>query len=126
MFSGSPPKKTLDTIPFPRYHIQTANRAQGHFTYTAESLPVCSSLCPVFYFFAEMEELNKSGKFRSHDALPLTLTVPEVGEVLGLSRAKAYDLARSEGFPSMRIGRRILVPRNKLIRWIDEQTEARE
>ena len=68
----------------------------------------------------------KEGKFRSYDGLPLTLTVPEVGEVLGISRAKAYDLARSEGFPSMRIGTRILVPRNKLIRWIDEQTEARE
>lgn len=66
----------------------------------------------------------KEGKFRSYDDLPLTLTVPEVGEVLGISRAKAYDLARSEGFPSMRIGTRILVPRNKLIRWIDKQTEA--
>ena len=66
----------------------------------------------------------KEGKFRSYDDLPLTLTVPEVGEVLGLSRAKAYDLARSEGFPSMRIGRRILVPRDKLIRWIDKETEA--
>lgn len=68
----------------------------------------------------------KEGKFRSYDDLPLTLTVPEVGEVLGISRAKAYDLARSEGFPSMRIGTRILVPRDKLIRWIDKETEARE
>lgn len=68
----------------------------------------------------------KEERFRSYGDLPLTLTVPEVGEVLGISRAKAYDLARSEGFPSMRIGTRILVPRNKLIRWIDEQTEARE
>ncbi len=68
----------------------------------------------------------KEEKFRSYDELPLTLTVPEVGEVLAISRAKAYDLARSEGFPSMRIGTRILVPRDKLIRWIDEQTEVRE
>ena len=66
----------------------------------------------------------KEGKFRSYDDLPLTLTVPEVGEVLGISRAKAYDLARSDGFPSMRIGTRILVPRDKLIRWIDKETEA--
>ena len=66
----------------------------------------------------------KEEKFRSHDALPLTLTVPEVGEALGISRAKAYDLVRSEGFPSIRIGTRILVPRDKLIRWIDKQTEA--
>ena len=68
----------------------------------------------------------KEERFRSYGDLPLTLTVPEVGEVLGISRAKAYDLARSEGFPSMRIGTRILVPRDKLIRWIDEQTEVRE
>ena len=68
----------------------------------------------------------KEEKFRSYDELPLTLTVLEVGEALGISRAKAYDLARSEGFPSMRIGTRILVPRDKLIRWIDEQTEVRE
>ena len=66
----------------------------------------------------------KEERFRSYGDLPLTLTVPEVGEVLGISRAKAYDLARSEGFPSMRIGTRILVPRDKLIRWIDKQTEA--
>ena len=66
----------------------------------------------------------KEEKIRSYDDLPLTLTVPEVGEVLAISRAKAYDLARSEGFPSMRIGTRILVPRDKLIRWIDKQTEA--
>lgn len=68
----------------------------------------------------------KEEKFGNYDDLPLTLTVPEVSGVLGLSRAKAYDLVRREGFPSMRIGTRILVPRDKLIRWIDEQTEARE
>lgn len=68
----------------------------------------------------------KDERFRSYGDLPLTLTVPEVGEVLAISRAKAYDLARSEGFPSMRIGTRILVPRDKLIRWIDEQTEAQK
>ena len=66
----------------------------------------------------------KEERFRSYGDLPLTLTVPEVGEALGISRAKAYDLARREGFPSMRIGTRILVPRDKLIRWIDKQTEA--
>ena len=68
----------------------------------------------------------KEEKFGNYDDLPLTLTVPEVSGVLGLSRAKAYDLVRREGFPSMRIGTRILVPRDKLIRWIDEQTEAQK
>ena len=65
----------------------------------------------------EMRESN----FKNYDALPLTLTAPEVGEVLGISRAAAYELVRSKGFPSMRIGTRILVPKDKFIQWIDQQ-----
>ncbi len=60
--------------------------------------------------------------FKNYKDLPLTLTVPEVGEVLGISRAAAYELVRSKGFPRMRIGTRILVPKDKFLAWIDEQT----
>ena len=66
----------------------------------------------------------RSTKFKNYEDLPLTLTAPEVGEVLGISRAAAYELVRSKGFPSMRIGTRILVPKDKLIAWINEQVEA--
>ncbi|MGN1026785.1 MAG: helix-turn-helix domain-containing protein [Faecousia sp.] len=63
----------------------------------------------------------RESKYTNYDALPLTLTVPEVGEVLGISRASAYELVRSKGFPSMKIGTRILVPKDKFIQWIDSQ-----
>jgi len=66
----------------------------------------------------------RSTKFKNYEDLPLTLTAPEVGEVLGISRAAAYELVRSKGFPSMRIGTRILVPKDKLIAWINEQVEV--
>ena len=66
----------------------------------------------------------RSTKFKNYEDLPLTLTAPEVGEVLGISRASAYELVRSKGFPSMRIGTRILVPKDKLIAWINGQTEV--
>ena len=66
----------------------------------------------------------RNTKFKNYDDLPLTLTAPEVGEVLGISRAAAYELVRSKGFPSMRIGTRILVPKDKLIAWINEQVEV--
>ena len=66
----------------------------------------------------------RSTKFKSYPDLPLTLTAPEVGEVLGISRAAAYELVRSDGFPRMKIGKRILVPRDKFIQWIDENTEV--
>ena len=66
----------------------------------------------------------KESKFKNYEDLPLTLTAPEVGEVLGISRAATYELVRSKGFPRMKIGTRILVPRDKFLAWIDEQTEV--
>ena len=68
----------------------------------------------------------RESKFKSYKGLPLTLTAPEVGEVLGISRASAYELVRSKGFPHMKIGTRILVPRDKFLAWIDQQTEVEE
>ncbi len=68
----------------------------------------------------------RESKFKNYDDLPLTLTVPEVGEVLGISRARAYELVRSKGFPCMKIGTRILVSKDKFLTWIDEQMEATE
>ncbi len=68
----------------------------------------------------------RESKFKSYQDLPLTLTAPEVGEVLGISRAAAYELVRSEGFPRIKIGKRVLVPRDKFIQWIDENTEVGE
>ena len=66
----------------------------------------------------------RESKYRSYDDLPLMLSAPEVAEVLGLSGAGAYDLVRSAGFPRMKVGNRILVPKDKFIKWIDDNTEG--
>ena len=66
----------------------------------------------------------RESKYKSYQDLPLTLTAPEVSEVLGISRAAAYELVHSKGFPHMKVGTRILVPRDKFLAWIDEQTET--
>jgi excisionase family DNA binding protein len=63
----------------------------------------------------------KKTQYTSYDQLPLMLSVPEVAVVLGISRAGAYELARSDDFPALRIGNRIVVPKEKFIRWIDSQ-----
>ena len=67
--------------------------------------------------------MNKS-KYTNYDALPLMLSVPDVASVLGISRAGAYELVRSDGFPSLRIGSRIVVPKEKFIGWINANTNA--
>ena len=65
----------------------------------------------------------KKGAFKSYEDLPLMLSVPEMATALGISRAGAYELARSEGFPALRIGTRIVVPKDKLQEWVDKQIE---
>ena len=65
----------------------------------------------------------RKSKYTDFHDLPLTLTALEVGETLGISRAAAYELVRSKGFPHMRIGTRILVPKDNFIQWIEDQTE---
>ena len=62
--------------------------------------------------------------YKSYDELPLMLSVPEVAAVLGISRAGAYELVRSDGFPALKIGSRIVVPKEKFIEWVDEKTSA--
>ena len=60
----------------------------------------------------------KEVKFKNYDDLPLMLSVPDLTEVLGISRAGAYELARSKDFPALHIGNRIVIPKDDLIAWI--------
>lgn len=64
----------------------------------------------------------KQVRYKSYDELPVNLSVPEVADVLGISRAGAYELVKEKGFPSLTIGNRIIVPKDKLIVWIEENT----
>lgn len=57
--------------------------------------------------------------YKNYDELPLMLNVVQVAAVLGISRAGAYELVHSEGFPALKIGSRIVVPKDKLREWID-------
>lgn len=63
----------------------------------------------------------KKTSYRSYDELPLMLSVPEVAAILGISRAGAYELVRTEGFPALKIGSRIVVPKENFLGWIDTQ-----
>ena len=53
----------------------------------------------------------------------LTMTIPEAAQVLGISKSRMYTLARSEGFPLISVGRRQLISRKGLERWVEKQTE---
>ena len=57
-----------------------------------------------------------------HD-LPLCLKVPDVASIMGIGIITAYQLVKSEGFPNVNIGKRIIIPRDRFLEWLDNQTE---
>jgi len=56
------------------------------------------------------------GVGNNHEPERLTLTVEEAARSLGVSRAHAYELAARGEIPTLRLGRRILVPKEALVR----------
>ena len=68
-------------------------------------------------------ESMKSSIIKTKDELPMFLTVMDMAALLGISRSSAYELAAEEGFPKLRfVPGRVIIPRDKLFDWLDEQT----
>lgn len=47
--------------------------------------------------------------------------IPEVAVLLDINVIKAYELSKRKDFPAVRIGRRIIVPKQAFHRWLDSQ-----
>ncbi len=62
----------------------------------------------------------KESKYRTYDDLPLFLNAKTVAEVLGVSPATSYELLHESGFPSLKIGNRIVVPKEQFIQWVEQ------
>ena len=62
--------------------------------------------------------------YKSYDELPLFLNSELVAKVLGVSPSSAYELMHEPGFPVLRVGNRMLVPKEQFIQWVAEHTEG--
>lgn len=51
-----------------------------------------------------------------------TLTIPQAGQVLGVSPQSAYNAVRRGEIPTIRLGRRLLVPTHKLLQMLGHDT----
>ena len=60
------------------------------------------------------------------DPSRMVMTVEEMGKELGISRATAYELVQRPDFPSFSIGRRVLVSRDGLLKWIEKQYSSKD
>ena len=59
--------------------------------------------------------------FKSYDELPLFLNARTVAQVLGISAAGAYELLHQDDFPVLKIGSRLVVPKDKFLSWVENQ-----
>lgn len=65
--------------------------------------------------------MKKDRKYSSLDQLPLSLNADDIAEVLNISRGNAYTLLHREDFPTIRIGKRMVAPRDRFLEWMKKE-----
>ena len=69
-------------------------------------------------------KMQKRKRVTSLDEMPVTLNADEMAAVLHISRARAYQLLHRAGFPTLKIGRRLLVTKDALRDWMRKNTRV--
>ena len=64
----------------------------------------------------------KLSEYKSYDELPLFLNAAMMAKVLGVSPSSGYELMHETDFPVLRVGNRMVVPKEKFIQWVEEHT----
>ena len=64
----------------------------------------------------------KRSQYQSYDELPLFLNAKMVADVLGVSPSSGYELMREPDFPALKVGSRVVVPKEKFIAWVERKT----
>ena len=64
----------------------------------------------------------KQSIYKNYDELPLFLNAKTVADVLGIAPSSAYELMHEKDFPALKIGSRLIVPKEKFRLWVDNKT----
>ena len=60
----------------------------------------------------------KESAYKNYDELPLFLNAATVAKVLGVSPSSGYELMHESDFPVLKIGNRMVVPKEKFVEWV--------
>lgn len=66
----------------------------------------------------------KKSEYKNNDNLPLFLNATTVAQVLGISAASSYELMHEKDFPVLKVGSRMVVPKEKFIAWVEQNTSG--
>ena len=72
----------------------------------------------------EEKHYLKKSIYTNYDELPLLLSVKQLVDLMGVSDSTIYELIQEDDFPSLRIGKRIVVPKEELRKWISAHTKG--
>ena len=64
----------------------------------------------------------KESVYKTYDDLPLFLNAGTIAKALGISAASSYELMHESDFPVLKIGSRMVVPKEKFIAWVEQHT----
>ena len=64
----------------------------------------------------------KLSEYKYYDDLPLFLNAAMVAKVLGVSPSSGYELMHEPSFPVLKVGSRMVVPKEKFIQWVEQHT----
>ena len=76
------------------------------------------------FIITKGELLLKKSTYKSYDELPLFLNAEMVANVLGVSSTVCYEMMHSGKLPVLRIGSRLIVPKEKFLEWIEKNTSG--
>lgn len=66
----------------------------------------------------------KESSYKNYDELPLFLNAAMVAKVLGVSLSSGYELMHEQDFPVLKIGGRMVVPKEKFVEWVSQHTQG--
>ena len=64
----------------------------------------------------------ETSSYKNYDELPLFLNAELVAKVLGVSPSSGYELMHEPSFPVLKIGSRMVVPKEKFVEWVERHT----
>ncbi len=64
----------------------------------------------------------KVSQYNNYDELPLFLNADLVAKALGVSPSSGYELMHEPGFPVLKVGNKMVVPKEKFIQWVEWNT----
>ena len=66
----------------------------------------------------------KESNYKNYDELPLFLNAKTVAKVLGVSPSSGYELMHEPDFPMLKIGSRMVVPKEQFVEWVLRHTQG--